>query len=789
MEPTQRNVITHTHSHAPGESCGDDHDGHHHHGEPARHGHGGGAHAHVHGASCSHGGHHRHEPHALPTAAAGATVTWKVGGMDCGSCATTISTALERLPGVSAIRVSITSETLALVLDEKLTRPSEIETQIIKLGYKAHLLQAGPRPVEGETHWWSTHKGRVAIVAGALVAAAYAAGFLWPEASYAFFVIATTIAALPIARRAVMAASAGAPFTIQMLMTIAVIGALAIGAVEESAIVVFLFSIGEILEGVAANRARSGIKALAALVPETAQVEIAGRLTEVAAAALTPGQIVLVRPGDRVPADGKVVDGNSSVDESPITGESIPRSKGPGADVFAGSINQDAAIRVRVERTATENMIARIGALVEEAQDAKAPTERYIDRFSRVYMPAIVGLSLLVGIVPPLLLDGEWVTWSYRALTLLLIGCPCALVISVPAAIAASLSAGACHGLLMKGGAVVETLATIDTVAFDKTGTLTQGRPVVTDVQAFGRAESDLIALAAAVERHSSHPLAGAIVGHAEHQASTLPAVTDARAIAGKGVEASLGSSRIFVGSPRFATGQATFTDAARQHIERLENDGKTVVAVVVDGEPAGLIALRDEPRRDAAAAIAELKGMGIGTVMLTGDNGRTAAAIARVLGIEARAEMLPQDKTEAVRTMAASQRVAMVGDGINDAPALASAHVGVAMGAGTDVALEAADAALLRNRMADVPALLRLSRATMSNIRQNITIALALKAIFLVTTIVGTTGLWMAVIADTGGTVLVTLNALRLLGFFRSEPREAISTAAALTPEPQHGD
>lgn len=756
----------HGHDHA---GCGHDHHAHGHQGHSHAH------HDHAHGA-CSHDhGHHDHG-HDAAHAADPDRLSWKVGGMDCASCAGTIRTALERLPGVQALAISVTNETLSLKLTPGGTSPEAITAQIAKLGYKPELQQAAVpaimRAAEAPKRWWQTNKARIAITAGALLVVAYIAGELVPAASFWFFVAATLLAIAPITRRAVAAALAGAPFTIEMLMTIAATGALFIGAIEEAAVVVFLFAVGEVLEGVAANKARSGIRALAALVPKTAWLDEGGNVREVAAEALRIGQTVLVRPGDRVPADGTVLDGHSGVDESPITGESVPKAKEPGAPIFAGSINQEAALRVRVEKAAEDNTIARIVTLVEEAQDAKAPTERFIDRFSRVYMPIIVGLSVLVAVLPPLVAGGDWNTWIYRGLTLLLIGCPCALVISVPAAIASSLSMAARHGLLVKGGAVIEELARVRAVAFDKTGTLTWGRPVVTDIVPLAGDARGLLSLAAAVERESSHPLARAIAERADDDRAPKLAAGAVRAVPGKGMEGTVAGAEVFIGAPRFAAERGALADAVSRQIAALEEQGKTVVVVQKEAEALGLIALRDEPRADARAAVAELRGLGLTPIMLTGDNRRTGAAIARDLGVEVEAEMMPEAKVEAVRKLAAQGPVAMVGDGINDAPALAAAHVGIAMGSGTDVALEAADAALLKSRVGDVGKLVRLSRGTMANIRQNIAIALGLKLVFLVTTITGTTGLWLAIFADTGATVLVTLNALRLLGFFRDGDR-----------------
>jgi Cd2+/Zn2+-exporting ATPase len=559
----------------------------------------------------------------------------------------------------------------------------------------------------------------------------------------------------------------GQPFTIESLMTIAAIGALFINAAEEAALVVFLFAVGEVLEGVAAGKARDGIRALANLVPKTAQLVTGDTTREVPAASLTIGQTVLVRPGDRIPADGEILDGTSGVDESPVTGESVPKTRGSGDAVFAGAINTEAALRVKVTKGAEDNTIARIIRLIEEAEEARAPTERFIDRFSRWYMPAIVAVAALVVVVPPLAFGQPWDTWVYRGLALLLIGCPCALVISVPASIASAMSTGARRGLLMKGGAVIEAAAKVEVVTFDKTGTLTHGRPQVTDVVPFGATtEAELLAVAAGVETGSSHPLAIAILNKAKDAGvSALPS-QDAKALMGKGVVATVGGAVAYVSSPRYAMEHGGLDGIGLRQATIFEEDGKTAVAVFREKTPLGLIAMRDEPRADAKDAVRQLTAMGVTSVILTGDNPRTAAAIAGSLGLKFEADMLPEDKLAYIREIGTQGSVMMIGDGINDAPALKQASVGVAMGSGTDVALETADAAILRDRVTDIPATIRLSRAAMANIRQNVTIALGLKAVFLVTSVFGLTGLWIAILADTGATVLVTLNALRLLRF-----------------------
>ncbi|MGU3494290.1 heavy metal translocating P-type ATPase [Xanthobacteraceae bacterium A53D] len=620
-------------------------------------------------------------------------------------------------------------------------------------------LPAAPR------RWWQTGKGRLTIASGAALVAAYGLGHLLPAYDTLIFSIAMLVGLIPIARRAFMAAGAGTPFSIEMLMTIAAIGAVIIGAGEEAAAVVFLFLIGELLEGIAAGKARASITSLAALVPKTAFLEAEGRTREVPADSLALGATILVRPGDRVPADGEILSGESPIDEAPVTGESTPVRKGPGESVFAGTVNGDAALRVRVTATAQDNTIARVIQLVEEAQESKAPTERFIDRFSRWYTPGVVIMAALVAVLPPLLAGGAWDEWIYKGLALLLIGCPCALVISTPAAIAASLSAGARRGLLMKGGAVLETLGKVNVACFDKTGTLTAGKPRVTDVLPFGLGADETLRFAAALEAGSSHPLAKAILDKAADDGLDLPAIADGKALGGKGVSGRMGSIALFLGAPKAAAELAALGAAELEAIARLNDEGKTVSVLLADGRPAGAIAMRDEPRPDAETGIAALKAAGIRPVMLTGDNRRAAAAIGARLGMEVHAELLPQDKQEIVRKLQQEgARVLKVGDGINDAPALAAADVGVAMGGGTDVALETADAAVLHGRVLDVAALVALSRRTMANIHQNIAIALGLKVVFLVTTIAGITGLWPAILADTGATVLVTLNALRLL-------------------------
>jgi Cd2+/Zn2+-exporting ATPase len=723
---------------------------------------------------------------------------YRVDGMDCASCAAKIDTAIRRVPGVLDVAVSATAGTMT-VRHEAASDLSAIEKKVTGLGYKVEPLAPGPAPTTHQTHcdhdhdghdhahdhdgpkeiadlhghdhgpssgpWWNSSKGVLTIACGLALALAYGLGKLVPAIAVYAFTAAMLVGLVPIARRALMAALAGTPFSIEMLMTIAAVGAVVINASEEAAAVVFLFLVGELLEGVAAGKARASIQSLTKLVPKTAWLEENGQTREVPAESIAVGAIILVRPGDRMPADGVIVSGESAIDEAPVTGESIRVRKGVDAKVFAGTINGEAALRVRLNAAAADNTIARVVKLVEEAQESKAPTERFIDRFSRYYTPAVVVVAALVAVVPPLLFGGVWSAWVYKGLAILLIGCPCALVISTPAAIAASLSAGARRGLLLKGGSVLENLGKVTAVAFDKTGTLTEGSPKVTDVIGFDHTEAEVLTLAAALEVGSSHPLAAAILARAASDKITPPHTNDALAIAGKGVSATVDGKAVFLGSSLAAGERASLSAAQADHVTALHDEGKSLSVLVVDGVVAGAIALRDEPRADALAGLKALTGMGVKTVMLTGDNQRTATAIGEQLHIEVRAGLLPEDKLRIVGELQAQGfNVAKVGDGINDAPALAAANVGIAMGGGTDVALETADAAVLHGRVTDVASMIDLSKRTMANIRQNITIALGLKAVFLVTTIAGITGLWPAILADTGATVLVTVNALRLL-------------------------
>ena len=687
--------------------------------------------------------------------------SWQVQGMDCPSCARKVETAVRQLSSVDRARVVFSSE--KLVVDANSDVRNDVEKAVARAGFQLQRSDAPDaaktaQPVPG---FWQ--ENRSLILLAVLMAASWLLDSVNPAAGQLAFIATTLVGVWPIALSALRLMRSGSPFSIETLMSVAAIGALFIGATAEAAMVLLLFMLGERLESFAASRARKGVTALMALKPDQA-VRITGSHREnVQVSALRPGDCIEVAAGARLPADARLLSPFASFDESALTGESIPVERQQGESITAGSLSVDRLVQLEVVSKPGESAIDRILHLIEEAEERRAPIERFLDRFSRVYTPVIMALALAVAVIPPLLMGTEWQPWIYKGLTLLLIGCPCALVISTPAAITSGLAAATRRGALIKGGAALESLGSVRTIAFDKTGTLTEGKPRVTAIQPFAQQdEAWLLSTAAAIEQGSSHPLAQAIVAAAAERELTLPAATEQRALAGSGVEAIVSNRLLSISAP-------SKVDAERlaQHrsaVEALESAGNTVVILHDAEQLYGLIALRDTLREDARNALTELKAMGIQGVMLTGDNPRAAAAIAGELGIDYRASLLPEDKVTAVSALNQQQPVAMVGDGINDAPAMKAATIGIAMGSGSDVALETADAALTHNRLTGLAAMIGLSRATHANIRQNITIALGLKAVFLLTTLLGITGLWLAVLADSGATALVTANALRLL-------------------------
>lgn len=556
-----------------------------------------------------------------------------------------------------------------------------------------------------------------------------------------------------------------------LLMTVAVIGAVAIGEWFEAATVSFLFALSLLLESWSVNRARRAVVALMDLSPPTARLmRPDGSSEEVHPDQVPVGAKLQVKPGERIPLDGRVVDGSSDVNQAPITGESVPVPKSPGSDVFAGTINGDGAIVIESTKPARDTTLAKIIRMVGEAQSRRGPSEQWVEKFARYYTPAVMAVALMILVIPPLTIGGAWSDWLYRALVLLVIACPCALVISTPVSIVAGLAAAARQGILIKGGVYLEAPASLKAIAFDKTGTLTAGRPQVVDVVPLsGHDVREVIERAAALELQSEHPIARAVLDYATEQGITPATVKDFQIIQGKGARAKFDGREFWLGSHRYLEERGQETPEIHQRLETMAGAGRTVVVVGNEEHVCGLIALADEVRPATRETLGELRELGIEhLIVLTGDNRPTAEAVAAKVGVdEVMAELLPEDKVTAVETLVAKyERVSMVGDGVNDAPAMARASIGIAMGsAGTDAAIETADIALMADDLTRLPWLIRHSRRTLGIIRQNIAFSLAVKLVFVLLTFAGISSMWGAIAADTGASLLVVLNGLRLLG------------------------
>ncbi|QXC56694.1 zinc/cadmium/mercury/lead-transporting ATPase [Vibrio mimicus] len=687
--------------------------------------------------------------------------SWLVSGMDCPSCAQKIEKAVKQLSDVVRVQVTFATQKLVVSFNQQATA-QQIEQVVRDTGFTLSSPTGGSASSsQTQPRFWQGENGRIIGIA-ALMAIGVLVGS--DDISRWIFIATCLWGLFPIIQQAWRLAKSGSPFSIETLMSVAAIGALYLGETLEAAMVLLLFLIGERLEAYAASRARTGVQALMALVPENAlRIENGQRIT-VPAAQLQPGDIIEVAPGGRLPADGRLL-ASASLDNSALTGESLPVELTEGDRVSAGCVIVDKVVQVEITSKQGENAIDRILHMIEEAESRKAPLERFLDKFSRWYTPLMMVVAIAVIIIPPLAFGADWQTWIYRGLALLLIACPCALVISTPAAITSGLAAAARRGALIKGGAALEQLGKIETIAFDKTGTLTEGKPQVTDLIAYQDWDSlTLLAQAAAIEMGSHHPLATSLVAKAQAAQLDIPEAEDRTALVGRGIRGHINGVAYSILAPNRA--DTALPDAVVQQVATLEAESKTVV-VMLEGEiVVGVIAWQDTLRDDARQAVEALQNIGVNALMLTGDNERSAAAMSRQLNMDFRAGLLPQDKVRYIQQLAQNKRVAMVGDGINDAPAMKEASIGIAMGGGTDVALETADAAITHNRLIELAGMIELSRATLTIIRQNVTLSLGLKAVFLVTSLLGITGLWVAVLADSGATALVTLNALRLLKF-----------------------
>jgi Zn2+/Cd2+-exporting ATPase len=690
---------------------------------------------------------------------------FKVEGMDCHEEVAILEHRLKSLTGLEAFDADVVGQRLRIQYDAAKLTTSRIAEAVAQTGMRAWLEHEAPRPASS-----SVWRERLVLLSGVSLALGLGLQLSGqpPLAWLPPYAAAVVLAGTQTARRA-WTSLVAARLDIHVLMMVAVAGAMALGDWAEAASVVFLFALAQVLEARAMERARGAIRALMDLAPAEALVRRDGAERLLPIDSVSVGDIVVVRPGEKIPLDGRVHLGESHVNQAPITGESLPVHKAPGDEVFGGAINGRGALEVAVTRLRRDSTLARIIHLVERAQAQRAPSQTFVDRFARIYTPIVLVLAVVIAVLPPLFFGGLWSTWIYRSLVLLVISCPCALVISTPVSIVSALAAAARKGVLIKGGARLERLASVRCVAFDKTGTLTRGRLRVTEVVPVNGAEPvQILALAASLERRSEHPIGRAIVERAVADGIALTRAENVEALPGLGAQGDVAARAVVVGSQRLFEERGWSGPEVERVTRALGARGRSTVVVAADGEALGVIGVADEVREGAEDTVAMLGRHGIEhVVLLTGDHELAARALAERVGIsDYRPSLLPEQKLAAVEALRARHgSLAMVGDGVNDAPALAAADVGIAMGvAGTDAALETADVALMADELAKIPYVLRLSRATVRNIRVNVGFSLALKAAFLVLALTGGATLWMAVLADMGASLIVIGNALRLL-------------------------
>ena len=710
------------------------------------------------------------------------TLRFSIEGLDCAECVEGVEGVVESVPGVVEAEINFAAATMAVTVLGTDDLPGAITRAVAEAGYTARLqvgeLAAAPPRRDLAGFLLRQARGQRTLASAALfvLGGILSLSGLPPLLGISFFAAAAAVGGYDVARSAVASLRATRSIDINLLLTIAVIGAAAIGEWAEAAAVVVLFSVGNTLEAFTLDRTRDALRTLIRLSPQEAALVRDGYDERVRVEALHVGDRVRVRPGERIPADGEVIEGVSAVDESPITGEAVPADKATGDRVYAGTVNGNGALLVRITEPPGDSALARIVRLVEQAQAQKAPSERFVDRFARIYTPVVIGIAVLIAAIPPVAFGANPRAWIFRALTLLVIACPCALVISTPVAIVSALGRAARDGVLIKGGNYLEAAGQLRAMAFDKTRTLTKGRPVVTDVISFGGLDEDrVLTVAAAVERNSEHPLAQAVVREAGHRGLAPPPAAGFLALPGRGARGEVDGLTVVVGNRSLIEGYLAIPGGIEGRLVHLEQQGKTVFIVIgCEGEEEprscellGAIAVADSLRPESRRAIDELRKAGVQQiVILTGDNLTTARAIAEEVGVDqVRANLLPDQKVDAIESLLARySRVGMVGDGINDAPALARATVGIAMGAaGSDAALETADIALMGDDLAKVAATVRLSRRAVGVIRQNVAFSLAIKIAFVILATLGMVTLWMAVFGDVGTSLLVTLNGMRL--------------------------
>ena len=701
------------------------------------------------------------------------TAVFQVEGITCLDCAQKFEKAVGGMPGVTKATLNTMTSKLTvegrvdlagirrLGLEENYTiRPETVQSA-----------QAGQQSLE-QADW----ELRRAILSGLALVVGYGLEKFGVSAAVyiPIYVTAMVLGGWGNFRKAARALPRG-NFNMSVLMSVAVVGAMAIGQYEEGASVAFLFAISEMLEGWTMEKARRSIRDLMDIAPKVAKVRRGGDEIDIPVEEIIVGDVMIIYPGEKIAMDGVIVKGESAINQAAITGESMPLEKGPGAEVFAGTLNTHSVLEVEVTKRVQDTTIAKIIHMVEAAHGNRAPSQAFVEKFAAIYTPVVMVLAAGIVFIPPLFFGLEWAPWIYRGLALMVVACPCALVVSTPVAIVSAISVAAKNGVLIKGGIHLEEMGAIRSIAFDKTGTLTKGKPAVTDVVLLnGITEEALLAAAASVEVRSEHPLAASMVKAAEERKLEFAPTEDFSAIAGRGAQGTVNGEMVYIGNPRLFVEMGIAMDEIAVIVERLQNEGKTAMVVGTREKFLGIIAVADEVREDSAKTIAALKQAGIQhTIMLTGDNAATAAAMAEKVGIdEFRSELMPQGKVSAMEELLKKYgKVAMVGDGINDAPALALATVGVAMGgAGTDTALETADIALMADDLSKLPFTIQVSKKALSIIRQNIGFSLAIKLVAILAVFPGWLTLWLAILADMGASILVTLNSLRLL---RVKPEE----------------
>lgn len=714
-------------------------------------------------------------------------ISFKIKELDCAEEVRILEKEIGTKEGIRKLDFDVLAGVMTVTFDPGLVSEQQIISYIDSAGMNAVPPDKEPGE-EKETFWQKNGKLIMTCLSGGLLLAGFTThwyihkslfdvilggldeGHITPVISVIFYLASIAAGVWYVTPKAVLAAKRLRP-DMNLLMVVAIIGAVILGEWFEGGMVAFLFALSLLLEHWSVERSRRAISSLLEAAPETARYRDSesGQIKEIQAGQVPTGATVIVRPGEKIPLDGTVTSGSTTVNQAPITGESMPVEKNVNDTVYAGAINQDGAIEIKTTRPASDTTLARIIHMVEEAQSRRAASQQWVDKFAYYYTPAMMILAAAVAVIPPLLFAGEWGEWFYRGLVILVIACPCALVISTPVAVVSALTASAKNGVLIKGGTFIETAGHLKAIALDKTGTLTFGQPEVQKVVPLnGHTPEQLLNTAAALEANSEHPLARAVLRKARTEGISPEPAEDFQAIKGKGAEAKIDNRLYWIGNHRLIHERGMDTEETHEKILEFEDAGHTVIAIGNDEHICGIISIADNIRPSTKQVIAAIKKTGIEKIiMLTGDNSGTAKAIADEIGVDDyQAELLPEDKVVAVESLVKKYgKAAMVGDGINDAPALAVSTCGIAMGAmGTDAALETADIALMSDELEKIPWLINKSRDTLKIIKQNVGFALGLKFLFIILALFGIASLWMAIAADTGATLLVTTNALRLL-------------------------